>query len=161
MGNCLANTAAATTSICEGLIVWQRGVRLAVAAHQVLSHAGSYSWVSPPSSTWARLWSCHRWLSHASAQTVCMCVTQCRGMHRIPETHRAVDSEECDKECVCFTSTKFFCFVFFFNNAFSVLARTMQTIPGCHFPPYNSHLVKHTSADDCTHVEPDLVNVCM
>ncbi len=61
--------------------------------------------------------SCHRWLSHASAHSMCVCVTHCRGMHRIWGTHRAVDSEECVKVCVCVLQTQ----RGFFNNAFSVL----------------------------------------
>ncbi len=53
---------------------------------------------------------------------------------------------------------------FFSNNAVSVLATTMQTDQDYRLPPHQSRLLKQTlslSAADCTHVEPDLVYVCM
>lgn len=49
----------------------------AVATYRAESHTASYSWVFPSRSTGAGPQSCHRWLSHASAHTLCVFACVC------------------------------------------------------------------------------------
>ena len=103
--------------------------------------------------------------THTDTQTdsVCVCVCVCVSPNAevCTESQRPTDLLTARNVARCV----FYKQHFFFNNAFSVLAGTMQTCQGYRFLPHPSHLVKHTlslSAADCTHVEPDLVCVgCM
>lgn len=78
------------------------------ATRWVQSHAQSYSWVSSRRSRGSRAAGLPQVVFTRSEW---MCVTGCRGMHRISTTHGAVDSEECASKVwsVFFTGAKGFC----------------------------------------------------
>lgn len=65
--------------MARGWLPEERGLegcaQAAVATYRAESHTASYSWVFPSRSTGAGPQSCHRWLSHASVHTLCVCVS--------------------------------------------------------------------------------------
>lgn len=131
----------------------------------VLSHAGSYSWVSPPRSKEAGLQSCHRWLSHAFTHNLCVpeCVRVCHPMQRYSQNLREPWSRwqqgmlqgarvfVHEPMCVCV------CGLFFLQVGLSFFRQCLLSWNNARqsrlsLPSTSSHLVEHTlslSAADC------------